>query len=258
MKINLSKESLKKFAKSAYEVVKKRWWIILIELALLALILVADQLTKIHVMDAFEKHGDPYEVMPGFLTLTFSENTGAGFGIFKNNTTALTVITIIVVVGVLGYLAAAQKQTMWLRIPLIMIAGGGIGNTIDRLALGYVRDFMQFAFLEHFKYIFNVADSFVTVGAFMLVIVLVVMLVKEGRKNKKEFEEEQAKKVAGGHVEQPMDPLDAPKNINPMLSSPNTYNFVEPTEDNTEATPSEDGGKQDSDAQKDDSGAHFE
>lgn len=50
-----------------------------------------------------------------------------------------------------------------------------------------MRDFIQFAFWESFP-VFNVADSFVTVGAFMLVVVLIVMLVKEGKKNQKEFE----------------------------------------------------------------------
>lgn len=230
----LTREKVKGFLNTAVEVLKKRWWIILIELALLAVILVADQLSKKYVMDAFAKYGDPYEVMPGFITLTYSENSGAGFGMLKNSTVALTVMTIIVVIVILGYLAVAQKQTMWLRIPLIMIAAGGIGNSIDRVELGYVRDFIQFSFLKHFQYIFNVADSFVTVGAFMLVIVLIVMLVREGNKNKKEFEAEQAKK--GSVEENAIDPLDAPKNMNPMLSSPNTYTFAEPSEADKQAT----------------------
>lgn len=122
------------------------------------------------------------------------ENRGAGFGIFQGKTIALTVLTIILVVAMSVYLFFAIKETEWLRISLVFIIGGGVGNIVDRLALGYVRDFLQFAFWEQFP-VFNVADSFVTVGAFMLVVVLIVMLVKEGRKNQKEFEKEQAEKA---------------------------------------------------------------
>lgn len=71
----------------------------------------------------------------------------------------------------------------------------------------------------------------------MLVIVLIVMLVKEGRKNQKEFEKEQAEK----EPEEVGDPLDAPINLNPMLSSPNDYTFEEPSntseQDGAESTP---------------------
>lgn len=85
-----------------------------------------------------------------------------------------------------------------------------------------MRDFIQFAFWESFP-VFNIADSFVTIGAFMLVVVLIVMLVKEGKKNQKEFEEEQ-KGIADNQEQS--DPLDAPVNLNPMMKSQNDYTFV--------------------------------
>lgn len=106
--------------------------------------------------------------------------------------------------------------------------GGGIGNIVDRIALGYVRDFLQFAFWEQFP-VFNIADSFVTVGAFMLIVVLIVMLVKEGKKNQKEFEEQQAKV---GTDENLVDPLDSPKNLNPMLKAGEDFTFEEAKDEN--------------------------
>lgn len=108
------------------------------------------------------------------------------------------------------------------------MVGGGIGNIVDRIALGYVRDFLQFAFWEQFP-VFNIADSFVTVGAFMLIVVLIVMLVKEGKKNQKEFEEQQAKV---GTDENLVDPLDSPKNLNPMLKAGEDFTFEEAKDEN--------------------------
>lgn len=202
----------------------------LIELGVLGVILLFDLLTKKYAVEFLStKSGWSYPLMEGFIHLTYTENTGAGFGMFSGNTTALTVITAIVIAGILVYLIIAQKETMWLRVPLLFIVGGGIGNLVDRIALGYVRDFIKFAFWDEFA-IFNIADAFVTVGVFMLIIVLIVMLVQEGKKNRKAFEEEQANKPA----ETLSDPLDNPIPLNPMMSSPNDYTFDESADsDNT-------------------------
>ncbi|MBD5092600.1 MAG: signal peptidase II [Clostridiales bacterium] len=206
------------------DVLKKRWWVILIEIAVIGVILLVDLLTKAHIEKTMTI-GESHPLIKGLIDITFTTNTGAGFGMFSGNTTALTVVTAIVIVAISIYLIFAQKETEWLRISLLFIVGGGLGNLIDRINPGYVRDFIQFAFWESFA-IFNVADMFVTVGTFMLIVVLIVMLFKERNKSQKEFEEEQA-----GKVEEPMqDPLDAPINLNPMLKSENEYSFVEPTD----------------------------
>lgn len=205
------------------ETIRKRWWLMLIELAVMGAILLFDLLTKKYAVEFLStQHGWKHPFIEGFISLTYTENTGAGFGMFSGNTTALTVITAIVIVAILIYLILAQKESMWLRISLLFIASGGIGNLVDRIGLGYVRDFIKFDFWESFA-IFNIADSFVTVGVFMLIAVLIVMLVKEGKKNKKAFEEEQAGKPAETHA----DPLDAPIPLNPMMESVNEYTFEE-------------------------------
>lgn len=216
--------------KDVIDVIKKRWWVMLIELAVLGIILLADLLTKKYAVEfLMTQNGQSYPLIKGFITLTYTENTGAGFGLFAGNTTALTVITAIVIVAVLVYLILAQKENMWLRVSLLFIVGGGIGNLVDRIGLGYVRDFIKFAFWDEFA-IFNIADSFVTVGVFMLVIVLIVMLVTEGKKNRKAFEEEQKNTVQ----QATSDPLEAPIALNPMMKSENDYTFEEPTSTETE------------------------
>lgn len=201
---------------------KTRWWILLVELAVIGVILLVDLLTKKYAWEYLNTYGYKEGIIPGLINLTMVENRGAGFGIFQGKTVALTVITFIVVICLMIYLIFALKESEWLRISLVFIIGGGIGNIVDRIWLGYVRDFIQFQFWEDFA-VFNVADSFVTVGAFMLIVVLIVMLVKEGKKNQKEFEEAHANDAPT----QEIDPLDMPQNLNPMLKSENTYTFVQ-------------------------------
>lgn len=213
---------------------KKRWWVMLIEFLLVGVILVLDLVSKEYVCKFLQTQtGLCYNLIPGFIELQYTENTGAGFGVLAGNTVALTVVTIIVVFGLFGYLFCAQKQSEWLRVSLIFISAGGIGNVVDRIGLGYVRDFIRFSFWEDFA-IFNVADSFVTVGAFMLIIVLIVMLVMEGRKNKKEFEEQKA----NGEVQdnEPLvDPLEQP--INGFLNDDSTTGEDVATDKNVASEP---------------------
>ena len=229
------------------DVLKKRWWIMLIEFLLVGVILVLDLVSKEYVCKFLKTQtGLSYNWLPGFIELTYTENTGAGFGIFSGNTVALSVITIIVIAGIMCFLLLAQKQNEWLRISLVFISAGGIGNVVDRLGLGYVRDFIRFSFWQEFA-IFNVADAFVTVGAFMLIIVLIVMLVTEGKKNKKEFEKEQAEKGESQN-ETLVDPYEQP--VNDFLPSENSYSVSEQAEKSQE--PKEESETKDSDTAHED------
>ncbi len=216
------KAKTKAFLADWTQVAKKKWWLYIVELAVIAVILVADLLSKKYVWNFLDQNGVQENVI-GLFNLVKVKNEGAGFGIFQGKTIALTIITFIVVIAICVYLFFALKESEWLRISLVFVTAGGIGNIVDRIAFGYVRDFIQFSFWDSFP-VFNIADSFVTVGAFMLVVVLIVMLVKEGNKNQKEFEEEQKNKVAS--EQEQIDPLDAPINLNPMMKSENDYTFV--------------------------------
>lgn len=216
------KAKTKAFLADWTQVAKKKWWLYIVELAVIAVILVADLLSKKYVWNFLDQNGVQENVI-GLFNLVKVKNEGAGFGIFQGKTIGLTIVTFIVVIAICVYLFFALKETEWLRISLVFITAGGIGNIVDRIAFGYVRDFIQFSFWNNFP-VFNVADSFVTVGAFMLVVVLIVMLVQEGKKNQKEFEEEQKNKTI--NEQEQIDPLDAPINLNPMMKSENDYSFV--------------------------------
>jgi len=182
--------------------IKKRWWVVPIELLVIAIILVADQLSKKY---AFLTNED--ELIPGLFNLLHEYNTGGGWSIFSDNMLGLSIVTTIVVIGLSIYLLIALKESEWLRVSIVFIIGGGIGNLIDRYSSLFgnvdyfgVRDFIQFAFWEEFP-VFNVADSFVVIGAFMLIIVLLVMMFQESKKSQKEFEAKQKETVTSDSEE---------------------------------------------------------
>ncbi len=210
---------------------KKLWWIYLVEIAVIAVILVADLLTKKYAWEYLATYGCKEDIIKGLVNLVEVKNSGGGFGLFEGRTIGLVVITFIVLAGILVYQLLTPAGNKWLRVSLTFIIGGGIGNNVDRIAFGYVRDFIQFAFWEKFP-AFNIADSFITVGMFMLIAVLIVMLVQEGKKNQAEFEKEQESKPQS--AQDYIDPLDAPQCLNPMLKSENEFTFDEPTTEQVE------------------------
>lgn len=154
-----------------------------IEILLFAFIITFDLTMKDYLYDFVVNRNDGYyTVVEGFFALNYSENTGMGFGLGQDSTTGITVMTCIVIVVVIGYLAVFRKDKAYIRIPLVMVAAGGIGNLVDRIALGYVRDFFEFTFMDFA--IFNIADSFVTVGAIALIIGLIVMMAVTAKDEK--------------------------------------------------------------------------
>ena len=83
----------------------------------------------------------------------------------------------VAIVGLLVYLFRFRPESRWMQVSMALIIGGGIGNMIDRLILGYVIDFLDFTLINFA--VFNVADSFVCIGAGMMILYLVKDLIKE-------------------------------------------------------------------------------
>ena len=111
----------------------------------------------------------PRDLVPGLLGLAYLENPGAAFGLFAGfawGRFVLSTVSILLMIGILWYYSRIQteKRFWFIRVPLILIFSGGVGNLVDRLALGSVRDMLQFLFIDF--PIFNLADVYVTIGAF--------------------------------------------------------------------------------------------
>ncbi|MBU0674534.1 MAG: signal peptidase II [Proteobacteria bacterium] len=131
-------------------------------------VVVADQLTKLWVVGVFLPY-ESKEVIPGFFNLAFVTNTGAAFGILAGEQNIWRQLFFVGVAGVaLVVLVGAFRQYRnrgALHVAaIIMVAGGALGNLIDRLRLGHVIDFLDFYYRTHHWPAFNLADSAITVG----------------------------------------------------------------------------------------------
>ena len=133
---------------------------------ILAAIIILDQATKFIYVGA----GAPtITLIPGLLGLTYVENRGAAWGLFNNNQPLLYIFSALVTLAMLAFFIRKYKKlNKLLRIALALIMAGALGNMIDRFAFMYVRDMIQFLFIDF--PIFNVADSAITIGGVLLFI----------------------------------------------------------------------------------------
>ena len=132
-------------------------------IVIVAFVVFLDQVTKYLAVKYLMPIGS-YPVIKNFFHLTYVENKGAAFGMLQNKTLFFIVITVIVG-AVLIYSMIKLPENSVYNYTLAMILGGAIGNLIDRVRLGYVVDFIDFKF---FPAVFNVADSFIVIGAIIL------------------------------------------------------------------------------------------
>lgn len=137
------------------------WFLIIIGTIIL------DQISKWLAVEFLTKV-DTVPIIKDVLHLTYLENTGAAFGMLKNNRWVFLVISTLAIIAIVFYLVKFPPKNIWLGLGLSFFAGGGIGNMIDRVFLGYVVDFIDFRLINFA--IFNIADSFVCVGALFMAI----------------------------------------------------------------------------------------
>lgn len=127
----------------------------------IALCIAADQAVKLYVTSHLALY-ESAPLLPGFLELFYIQNTGGGFSILTNHTQLLTVPTaalMAVIAVLLVKKVFSHPLAMW---TLTLILGGGLGNLIDRVRLGYVVDMFNFQFVSY--PVFNVADILVVCG----------------------------------------------------------------------------------------------
>lgn len=148
------------------------------EAVLTALLVLLDQATKLAAVSAL-KDGGPFVLIPGVFQLQYLENRGAAFGLLQNARIfflAVTLIALAAVIYVLVRLPLKRKYIV-LRFLMVLIAAGAVGNMIDRVFLGYVRDFLYFSLIDF--PIFNVADIYVTCATILLILLLLFYYKEE-------------------------------------------------------------------------------
>ncbi|WP_284056963.1 signal peptidase II [Thermalbibacter longus] len=136
-----------------------------------ALVLVVDQISKTLVVATLgpSAGGRTLELIPGVLWLLYVENTGAAFGLFQGRNPVLAAVALVIVLLLAIWFRALAAATPWGALALGLQIGGALGNVVDRLRHGFVIDFIDVPFWPTF----NLADSAITIGVAILLVVLV-------------------------------------------------------------------------------------
>ncbi|MBI4155503.1 signal peptidase II [Candidatus Woesearchaeota archaeon] len=133
-------------------------------LIIVLIVLILDQLTKYLFT---EKH---FTLIPKILDINYTTNTGSFFGILKGYNLFLIIVSVFIIIMCLKWV----YQKTFHYLPLSFIIGGALGNLIDRLVFGFVRDFIDFKVWP----VFNIADSFITIA----ILLLILKEIKSSRK----------------------------------------------------------------------------
>ena len=142
----------------------------MIVLAISFIIVIIDQISKYLIRSTMELH-ETIPLIKDFFHLTYVSNDGMAFGInFPGGIYIFTIASFILTIFLIGYLWYERKSNIILRISLALIIAGAIGNFIDRAMYREVVDMFDFIFWGYHWYIFNVADSAVTVGMIIYLI----------------------------------------------------------------------------------------
>ncbi|MCL1816119.1 MAG: signal peptidase II [Clostridiales bacterium] len=129
----------------------------------IAAVVILDQLTK-YAVAANLALGQSWPLIDGVVYFTYVMNKGAAFSLLQGQRWFFIVITIVVLAVMLWFARGIPKSDRLLQSTLALFCGGALGNLIDRLRFGAVTDFIDFRFFP----IFNVADSCIVIGAFLL------------------------------------------------------------------------------------------
>ena len=175
--------------------------------ALVAIILLTglDQWTKWAVVKSIPLH-EKVVVIPGFFELTYLQNRGAAFSSMEGLGMGFFTILTLLAIAVMAYFFI-KTNGRGVMLSLALIMAGAIGNLIDRMTLGYVRDFFRFYIFGTPFAVFNVADVCISIG---FVLLLVAMFREEWQERKalkqaepaaqEIVEENQEKKEENKHV----------------------------------------------------------
>lgn len=146
-------------------------------------IVVADQITKFMTVANIALYEDvPF--IPGLLQLTYVQNTGAAFSSFEGQQWLFALIFVVFTVMVFWeYFKSPMPFTKLERWCIFAIYGGGLGNMIDRIRLGYVVDMIETTFMEF--PVFNVADCFITCGCILMLVSLALFNKEFWKEEKK-------------------------------------------------------------------------
>ena len=163
-------------------------------LIVIAAVVALDQVSK-HLIMKFLDREEPFVLIKGIFRFSYVENDGAAFGSFGDQRWVFMIVSTIGIIALLVYLWRFRPESKFACVALSFVIGGGIGNMVDRFfykgslphteGKNVVIDFIDFyAFPKIWPWVFNVADSFVCIGAGMLIAWCVYELIREIKNEK--------------------------------------------------------------------------
>ena len=161
-----------------YEFLSKELLMVYILSGIFIFFIAMDQLSKSLAVNMLGQVGAVQSFIPHFIRFEYRENTGMAWGLLPNARVYFIIVTLILAAFLVFLLVRYRKLLPKLsKVALTVILSGAIGNLIDRIFLGYVRDFIAFDFIAF--PVFNIADCCVTIGAVLLAVSL--LLTKPGK-----------------------------------------------------------------------------
>ncbi len=155
--------------------------IVYIALFSAALLVAADQLIKYLVLESLTKVAT-LPLIEGVLHLTYVENRGAAFGIFQGQRWILIGVTGVVLLAAIVFLLSGKLTERLMIWGVALIISGGIGNLIDRIARGFVVDYVDFRLINF--YVFNLADACVCIGVGLVILYILIIEPMQARRAK--------------------------------------------------------------------------
>ncbi len=155
----------------------------IIFILIISAVILLDQFTKQLIMDNFSLHEHKI-VIPGFFNLVYVTNTGAAFGFLAGEQAMwrqvffVTVAIVALLIMIFAYRHVKNQGRLFV-FSIALIAGGAVGNLIDRLRFGAVVDFLDFYVSRYHWPAFNVADSAITVGVGLFLLGMLLGMDKE-------------------------------------------------------------------------------
>lgn len=141
-----------------------------------SIILVIDQITKI-IVSLYNIH---INIIPSFLYISYHQNYGAAWSILEGKTILLIIASLVSIIIIFN-ITYSYKETKISNLCFGLLYGGTLGNLVDRVFYGYVRDFISIKIMNYNYPIFNLADASLVIGVIILVIITIKGDVVNGK-----------------------------------------------------------------------------
>jgi len=151
------------------------------EIGLLVFLLALDVISKEYISNVMTL-GQSISLIQGFFNITYVVNTGAAWSMLEGEMIFFYIVTVVACAVLAFMLYKTSRKAIWTRIGLVFILAGALGNFMDRLRFQHVRDFFDFYIFGYDFPVFNIADSALCIGVF---IIAVILLLKKEDENER-------------------------------------------------------------------------